>query len=153
MTLKYEHTQKQGLPFWLAAVIAFFGLPTLFSNSVPVPMAIFFAGLLLWVLLMMSSLTVTIDDKYIRVRFGLGVFFKKFPLSEIVGCSDQYKTFCLGWGIRYYFGGWLYNIAGFKSVEIIFKNGKKARIGTDELEKLAGAIRDAINQTPKAAVL
>ena len=144
MLAKYKHTQRPGFPFWLTIIIALVVFPTLFSEAVSVPAFIFFGTLLVWALLMMSGLTVKIDDEYIRVRFGPGVFFKKFPLSKISACEPKYKTHCLGWGIRYYFGGWLYNVAGFKSVEIIFKNGKKARIGSDEPEKLAKAIREVI---------
>ena len=144
MLPKYEHRQKPGFPFWLTLAIAAVVLPTLFSGAISLPAFIFFGGPLLWVVLMMSSLTVKIDEEYIHVRFGPGVFFKKFPLSKIASCEPKYRTVCLGWGIRWYFVGWLYNIAGFDSVEIIFKNGKKARIGTNEPEKLAEAIREAI---------
>ena len=152
MLPKYEHTQKGGFPFWLTVVIAIIVFPILFTEATSMFLLVFFGVLVIWALLMMSGLTVQIDEDYIRIRFGPGVFFKKFPLSKIVACEPKHKTHCLGWGVRYYFGGWLYNVAGFKSVEIIFKNGKKARIGTDEPEKLAEAIQDAIGQTSTAAV-
>lgn len=143
----YEHTQKAGLPFYFALAIALVVGIMICSTDVPsTGIFLLTVFLLLWLLLMMSALTVTIDHQFLRVRFGPGVFFKKFPLSEITACGSKYKTYIWGWGIRYYFGGWLYNIAGFKSVEIIFKNGKKARIGTDEPEKLAAAIQAAIGK-------
>jgi hypothetical protein len=149
MPIFYEHTQKAGLPFYFALATALVVGVMICSTGVPsISIGIFLLTvfLLLWILLMMSALTVTIDHQFLRVRFGPGVFFKKFPLSEIAACGSKYKTFIWGWGIRYYFGGWLYNIAGFNSVEIIFKNGKKARIGTDEPEKLAAAIQTAIGK-------
>lgn len=145
MAPKYEHTQKPGLPFFaalaVAIVLAFMIIPNGFP---PVLVLILVICLLFYLILMMSSLTVTIDDQFIRIRFGPGVFFKKFPLSEITGIGPKFTTYIWGWGIRWYIAGWLYNIAGFKSVEIIFKNGKKRRIGTDEPEKLADVIRSAI---------
>jgi hypothetical protein len=145
MTNSYEHTQKAGLPFYFALAAAIFvGVMFCTTETPPLGILLLTVFLLLLLLLMMSSLTVTIDQQYLRVRFGPGVFFKKFPLSQITGCGSKYKTYFWGWGIRYYFRGWLYNIAGFDSVEIIIKNGKKARIGTDEPEKLAAAIKLAM---------
>jgi hypothetical protein len=147
MMQKYEHMQKPGFPFWLTLAILVVNFSTLFIDHNILPLTFSVFVLLLWGLLMMSGLTVWIDEYFLRVRFGPGMFFKKFPLSQIVACEPKYKTHCLGWGIRYYFGGWLYNIAGFKSVEIIFKNGRKVRIGTDEPDKLAEAIRSIIRKT------
>jgi hypothetical protein len=145
MSLKYEHTQKAGLPFYFALATSFIVGAIICTDVIPsVGIILFVIFLLLFLLLMMYALTVTIDDTHIRVRFGPGVFFKKFPLAEITEIGPKYKTYFWGWGIRWYPGGWLYNIAGFDSVEIIFKNGKKTRIGTDEPQQLAEAIRRAI---------
>lgn len=147
MALIYEHMQKPGLPFYFALILALVGGFIVCAEQMSsTGLFLIVMFLMLYLILMMSSLTVTIDNQFIRVRFGPGVFFKKFPLSEIIGCGPKYKTYVWGWGIRYYFAGWLYNIAGFNSVEIIFKNGKKARIGTDEPEKLAAAIESAIKK-------
>lgn len=145
MKPKYQHTQKPGLPFFavmIPVIVAFLIIDIEDIPSVWIlpPACLLFA----WTLMLFYSLTVTIDETYLRVRFGPGVFFKKFRLSDIAECGTNYRTYIWGWGIRWYIKGWLYNIAGFKSVEIIFKNGKKRRIGTDEPEKLADAIRSVI---------
>ena len=145
MAIKYQHTQKAGTPFYaILAMSIFTGIIAIVTGGAPAGILALTAFLILWALLMMSSLTVTIDDQFLRVRFGPGVFFKKFPLSEITGCGPNYRTYIWGWGIRWYFNGWLYNIAGFDSVEIILKNGKKRRIGTDQPQQLAAAIQAAI---------
>lgn len=144
MPIKYEHTQKAGLPFYgITVPLIIFVIISFTAESPPVVVSILIFSLLVWALLLMSSLTVTIDDQYLSVRFGPGVFFKKFALSDITGIGPKFTTYIWGWGIRWYISGWLYNIAGFKSVEIILKNGKKRRIGTDEPEQLAQAIRQA----------
>ena len=39
---------------------------------------------------------------------------------------------------------WIYNVSGFDAVEIIMKNGKIYRIGTDVPEELEAAIRQVI---------
>ncbi len=146
MQLKYQHTQKAGIPFYLALTVGIVACGSLFISPGPAPVVVYILApvILLWAILLVSSLTVTINDRFLRVRFGPGAFIKKFSLSEIDRVSPARHTWFWGWGIRWYFSGWLYNIAGFKSVEIILKNGKKARIGTDEPEKLARAINNAI---------
>lgn len=147
MQVKYTHTQKAGIPFYamLAAGI-FLCIIVLFDKSAP--SIVIMAGILpvlIWAALLMSSLTVTIDEQFLHVRFGPGMFFKKFALANIAGIGPKYGTWWIwGWGIKWYFTGWLFNIAGFKSVEIILKNGKKRRVGTDEPEVLARMINSAI---------
>lgn len=146
MPLKYAHTQKAGVPFYAILVLGIFVcVMMLFAVGVPpVPVCILMPLVLLWAILLMSSLTVTMDDQFLRVRFGPGVFFKKIPLSEIAATGPKYTTYIWGWGIRWYPVGWLYNVAGFQSVEVILKNGRKVRIGTDEPEKLAETIMNTI---------
>jgi len=98
-----------------------------------------------WVYLFMSSPTVSVDQDYVRMRFGPSVWMKKFRLEQITGCRPVKDDWINGWGIHYIGKHcWLYNIAGLDAVEITFKSGKKVRIGTDESEKLAQIIEEAI---------
>ena len=46
-----------------------------------------------------------------------------------------------GWGIKRTPHGWLFNVSGLQAVEITLRSAKKYRIGTDEPERLADAIR------------
>jgi len=103
----------------------------------------------IWAGLLMSRMTVTIDKEWIRLRFGCGTWRKKFSLDQIRSAAAVRNAWLMGWGIHWVGNGWLYNIAGFDSVELTFKNGKKARIGTDEPEKLAAAIQNGINSDEK----
>ena len=41
---------------------------------------------------------------------------------------------------------WIYNVSGFDAVEIILKNGKIYRIGTDVPSELEAAIKQAISK-------
>lgn len=100
--------------------------------------------LAIWAGLFLSRLKVWIDGEFVRVRFGAGTWRKKFPLENIQSAAPVRNTWIEGWGIHYVGNGWLYNIAGMEAVELTFKNGKKARIGTDEPEKLAAAIQAAL---------
>ncbi len=46
-----------------------------------------------------------------------------------------------GWGIHWWFGTWVFNVSGWQAVEIVYANGKRYRIGSDQPEALAAAIR------------
>ena len=75
MPLKYEHTQKAGLPFYVSLILSVVVGFILCTTDVPsAGFVMLIVCLLLYSILMMSSLTVTIDETYIRVRFGPGVF-------------------------------------------------------------------------------
>lgn len=91
-----------------------------------------------------SSLTVVITDSGFEYWFGMGVWHKKIPLTEISGSAVVKNSWWYGWGIRLTPHGWLHNVAGLDAVEILLKNGRKIRIGTDEPEKLSMVIERAI---------
>lgn len=102
--------------------------------------------LVLFILVSFWSLQVTIDEKYLRIKFGYGIYHKKFLLGDIASATTVKNRWYYGWGIR----GWLwpkmciYNVSGFEAVEIKMKNGKTYRIGTDEPTKLEQAILNSI---------
>ena len=91
-----------------------------------------------------SSLTVIIWENELGVRFGLGLIRKHFSLNEIESCQAVTNRWYYGWGIRLTPDGWLYNVSGFRAVEIKFRTGKKFRIGTDVPQELERAIRQVI---------
>jgi hypothetical protein len=99
---------------------------------------------LIWTGFLMSRLKVWIDREVLHIRFGSGIIKKRFALDKIQSAAPVRNTWYMGFGVHYFGNGWLYNIAGLDAVELTFKNGKKARIGTDEPEKLAAAIQTAI---------
>ena len=114
-----------------------------------------FAALSTWVLyivvaavslvfLLFHSLTVTIDDEHIRMSFGLGLFRKRIPLSRVVSCRTVRNRLWYGFGIRYVFGGWMWNVSGMDAVQLTYEDGHHFRIGTDEPEALNEAITAAI---------
>jgi len=102
-------------------------------------------ALILFILASFATLSVSIDANYLRIKFGYGIFRKKFVLSEIASIAQVKNHWYYGWGIRIWFWPhmWIYNVSGFDAVEIRMKNGKTYRIGTDEPEKLQMAIRQA----------
>ena len=103
--------------------------------------------LILFILALFTTLTASIDENCLRIKFGYGIFRKKFLLSEIVSAKQVKNHWYYGWGIRLWLWPkvWIYNVSGFDAIEIIMKNGKVYRIGTDVPEELETAIKQAIN--------
>lgn len=102
-------------------------------------------------LVLFATLTVIIEDGFLKIRFGPGVIQKKYSLKDIESCRVVKNPWYYGWGIRITPHGWLYNVSGFYAVEIKMKNGKKYRIGTDVPTDLVRAIQQSIERTKEAS--
>jgi hypothetical protein len=98
--------------------------------------------LIILVLASFVSLQVIIDEKYLRIKFGYGIYKKRFSLDDVASAKTAKNHWYYGWGIRVWFWPkmWIYNVSGFDAVEIKLKNSKTYRIGTDEPKKLEQAI-------------
>jgi hypothetical protein len=88
------------------------------------------------------SLQVSVNEKYLRIKFGYGIYQKTFLLNDIMSAGVVKNHWYYGWGIRVWLWPkmWIYNVSGFDAVEITLKNGKTYRIGTDEPKKLEQTI-------------
>lgn len=102
--------------------------------------------LILFILASFATLTASIDENYLRIKFGYGIFAKKFALNQIASVQAVKNHWYYGWGIRLWFWPFMliYNVSGFDAVEIIMKNGKIYRIGTDVPGELEAAIKRAL---------
>lgn len=100
-------------------------------------------ALIVFILASFCALTVSVDQRRVALKFGWGIFGKKFAVGEIVSVAQVKNHWYYGWGIRLWLWPrmWIYNVSGFDAVEIRMKNGKVYRIGTDEPEKLETAIK------------
>ena len=90
------------------------------------------------------SLTVEVDDNEVSMRFGGGPIKKAFRLIDIESAYTTRTTPFHGWGVHWIGVGWLYNIWGLDAVELCFKSGQRAFIGTDDPENLAAAINSRV---------
>jgi len=90
------------------------------------------------------KLTVEIKNGFLRFWFGLGIFWKKIAIEQIVYC-EPFRGVFAGWGIRFVWNGWLYNVSGMKAVTVVLKSGKKIHIGTDEPVQLIEAINSVLH--------
>lgn len=83
------------------------------------------------------------DGLYIRF-FPFHIGFKRFAFEDFAEYyAREYKPVAEygGWGIRGSFkNGKAYNVSGKKGLQIVFKNGKKLLIGSQNPEELAAAI-------------
>jgi hypothetical protein len=147
---RYYHTQPNlaggRKTTYLLAALTLAGLAA--AVYAPIPDAIRPVVLLLALLALVnalfSSLTVTVSQTMLEFWFGPGIWHKNYHLMEIAGCAIVKNSWWNGWGIRWTPHGMLYNVAGSDAVEVLFNDGHKVRIGTDEPEALAGAINHAI---------
>jgi len=143
--MNYKHTQIGYLViFALLGTILLFGT-ILTQEDLNYPILVF----MILILLLLSSfvtLQVTLDERYLKIKFGYGIYRKSFLLQEIISARTVRNHWYYGWGIRVWFWPYMliYNISGFDAVEIKMKNNKIYRIGTDEPKKLESAITQAI---------
>ncbi|PIT86596.1 MAG: hypothetical protein COU33_02290 [Candidatus Magasanikbacteria bacterium CG10_big_fil_rev_8_21_14_0_10_43_6] len=140
----YTHTQKSyAIIGIMVALCVIFGM-TFFTQDAP-PLAVTPVLILIVVLLgSFTSLTVTVDQTYLKVKFGYGIFSKKFLRTDIASATHVKHTWYHGWGIRYWIPKrmWIYTISGFDLIEITLTNGRVYRIGTDEPQQLLAALKE-----------
>ncbi|MFT7617650.1 MAG: hypothetical protein ACI97A_001289 [Planctomycetota bacterium] len=142
----YKHTQPGFvirfaliLPILVIAALAFIEPAAKFTEN-PILLAAIYIVLVLLILIF-HSLTVTVFDDDIVVIFGIGLIKKRILISDIKSATDVRNSPIHGWGIRWIKGGWCYNVSGLGAVELVFKSGKKFRIGSDEASVLTEAIQ------------
>jgi hypothetical protein len=105
---------------------------------------------ILFILASFTTLTASIDENSLRIKFGYGIFARKFALNQIASVRAVQNHWYYGWGIRLWLWPkmWIYSVSGFDAVEITLKNGKVYRIGTDVPLELETAIKQSLNTKP-----
>ena len=140
----YHHTQFGTVNVVIVfAILPLVFLPAWLAGAAPIAWLILI--LLVGILALFYNLTVTIDDAHLRIRFGIGLIRKRFPLDQIDSCRPVRNSWLYGWGIRLTHRGWLYNVSGLEAVELKMKSGKTCRIGTDEPAALAAALEERLD--------
>ena len=101
---------------------------------------------LLIVFALFSKLRTLIEDDKISLKFGIGIFKRKIPISSISSVEVVRNKWYYGWGIRFYGKGWMWNYKGLDAVELHFKNKKGTfRIGSGKAEELKNTLDRLIN--------
>ena len=135
----YRHTQIGTLvlvPVGISVIL----LVILIVGVAAHPIAVAVAVLLLVCITIFPSLTVEVTDNEVRVRFGLGPIGKRFPTSAIQQVRAVRNPWYYGWGIRWFPRGWLFNVSGLDAVELVMRDRRVYRIGTDQPNELLAAI-------------
>jgi len=146
-TAGYRHTQIG----WIllaalgagAGVVVFAAGKTGWSTPASVVLT-----LLIVVALLFCTLTVTVEEQQIVCSFGPGLISKRISLAVVRGVRQVRNEWHYGWGIRLTPQGWLFSVSGLDAVEVDIADGKRIRIGSDEPEVLAAAIRRSLSSSP-----
>lgn len=90
-----------------------------------------------------NKITITITETTFSFVMGMGLVKKSYALKDIKTCTSHKNSIINGWGIRVIQGGWLYNVSGFHSIELRFKDNEKViRIGTDKPDEVSAYINE-----------
>jgi hypothetical protein len=142
--VRYEHTQRGTVIIWSAAAVIATLLVSMYLFGA-VWVTVLVLCLMLFMLAIMSHLTVSVKSDIICIRFGpVGLVRKEWPLHTIVSAVVVTNPWYYGYGLRWTPYGPLYNVAGSGAVEVLLLSGETFRIGTDEPDALAAAINRAI---------
>jgi hypothetical protein len=138
----YRHIQFGTLTIgFLLMGLALAGAIAVSTGGHPVALTVFVILLLL--IPLVYNLTVEIRQRKIVVFFGIGLIRRTFDLDDVCSARPVRNHWFYGWGVRLTPHGWMFNVSGLDAVELILASGRKFRIGTDEPQRLAEAIRQA----------
>ena len=135
----YKHTQRGDVIIVSTVIAAAITFPSMLFAG-PLIALLATAGIV-GVLALFWSLTVTVDSETVRIHFGPGLIRFSWARADILSAQAATTPWYYGWGLRFYNGGWLYNVSGTESVELSLQGSKNVRIGTDDVEGLLAAIR------------
>ena len=142
---RYRHTQVG----WV--LIGSVAVPLLLIAAVVIAsglrwFALFFVGLAVLLLGVFSTLSISVDDAALHLRFGVGLVRKSIALAGIRHFSRTRTRWYHGWGIHFAPGGMIYNVSGFDAVELVLDSGKRVRLGTDDPEALVSALSAVLGE-------
>jgi hypothetical protein len=99
------------------------------------------SALLLLCLALFPTLTAIVEQGTLSCYFGVGVIHRSIAIADIESVSVVRNEGITGWGLRKLPDGWLWNVSGFRAVELRFRDGRRFRIGSDEPEALCAALQ------------
>ncbi len=141
--MRYEHTQTGYVMIFALFVITIFYAGVLIQSDFIETTLFWIMNIIVLIIISFTSLNVTIDRQHLRIKFGYGLFRKKFNLEEIISTEIVRNHWYYGWGIRFwpFRPMWIFNVSGYDAVEIKMRNGKIYRIGTDDPKGLGSVLK------------
>ena len=138
--MPYRHTQRGTLVLASCVVAGAVGVLPMWRTGLWPP-AIALSVVMLAVAILFSSLTVEVADRELRWYFGPGLWTYRLALDSIREVAVVRNHWWNGWGIRMAPGFRLYNVSGLDAVEVNLGPSDRRRIGTDDPQGLADALR------------
>jgi hypothetical protein len=137
--MKYHHTQRGILMLLVCLALAMLAVAMLWWTGQPSMLV----GLivLMAIAVLFSSLTVDVSGNELQWHFGPGWWTYRLALNEIQAVAIVRNHWWNGFGIRMRPGFRLYNVSGLDAVELHLKSGEIRRIGTDDPQGLAAALK------------
>lgn len=142
---QYTHTQIGYLLIIVFSVALILIGTLVFRTNFTLGLIFVFAFMVLC-LAAFATLTVEVNDQALNLKFGIGLIRKRFLLKEVEAYRAVKNPWYYGWGIHVIPNGWIFNVSGWEAVELQMKNGKKYRIGTDDAEGLANAVKACLQK-------
>jgi hypothetical protein len=143
MDVEYSHEQFSPFALGIPGGLGLLMCIALVAGGAPT-IALVVAAFCLLLVLTFFRLRVEVRHRELRIRFGLGLVHRTFPLSELVDARPVRNKWYYGWGIRWTPYGWLFNVYGLDAVQIELRSGKQYRIGTNEPGRLSAALQRAM---------
>jgi hypothetical protein len=140
--LPYRHTQPGTAILVVCLAIGALGAAIILATG-QMSMT-FMLIVVIAVAIVFYSLTAEVDGNELRWYFGPGLWTYRLALDEIRNVAVVRNHWWNGFGIRTAPGFRLYNVSGLDAVELQLKSGDIRRIGTDDPQGLAAALKAAL---------
>ena len=137
--MPYRHTQRGTLIVFLCLVLAALDAAIAWRSGQWLPVVALI--ILIAIAFMFSSLTVEVNSKELQWHFGLGFWTHRLALDDIETVAVVRNHWWNGFGIRMRPGFRLYNVSGLDAVALRLRSSDVRRIGTDDPQGLAGALK------------
>jgi hypothetical protein len=137
--MPYRHTQRGTLIMFLCLVLAAVDAAIAWRTGQLMPVAVLI--ILVAVGLLFSSLTVEVNGNELRWHFGPGFWTYRLALDEIETVAVVRNHWWNGFGIGTGPGFRLHNVSGLEAVELHLRSSDIRRIGTDDPQELADALK------------
>jgi len=129
-------------------IVMFFYILNIGKQTMPLLILVLLICVFIITTLLFYKLSIKLDDKYLIISFGIGLFKKKIKISDIKDVKKIKTKWYTGWGIRIVKNGILYNIQGLYAVELTFKDKKSiVQIGTSFNSNLDREIKRQIKSS------
>lgn len=146
-TRKYTQTGTMSMIILVPLFLFFCGMTVQagVTNASNFMIFLFLSFLLLACCLTFYKITIAVSQTQVSFKMGLGLFGKTYPMSDIRQCLPVNNSVFAGIGIKILANGWLYNVSGYKTIELQFKSKYSVvRIGTDKPEEISEYIQSIL---------